>query len=74
LRCCRAITAVSADTETRCSSSSQRICSSVASGIIIDVNTRRNSDSGRAQPTLIICSNASDIALASGERSGLATA
>jgi hypothetical protein len=38
------------------------------------VNTRRNSDSGLAQPTRIICSNVADMASASGERSGLAIA
>ena len=45
--------AVSASVAIRCSSSSQRICSSVAPGIISVVNTRRNSEVGRAQPTLI---------------------
>ena len=57
-RCDRASTAVSASTAIRCRSSSQRICSSVPPGIIMLVKTRRNSDVGRAQPTLISASNA----------------
>ena len=42
------------------------ICSSVAPGIIIEVNTRRNAESGRAQPTLINASNAASSSRSSG--------
>ena len=59
IRCLRDAYAFSAETDTRWSSSIHFICSSVAPGIISEVNTRRNAESGRAQPTLIICSNVS---------------
>ena len=76
LRCRRALSAFLAEVDTRCSSSSQRICSSVAPGIIIEVNTRRNAESGRAQPTLISRSNASSssrsVGVGSRERRGVA--
>ena len=64
--CRRASTAVSADTDTRWSSSTQRICSSVAPGIISDVNTRRKAESGRAHPTRIIASKVACISSCSG--------
>ena len=50
---------MSAVVDTRCSSSSHTRCSSVAPGIINEVNTRRNAESGRAQPTLISASSVS---------------
>jgi hypothetical protein len=46
-RPCRAACAFSAEVATFCRSSSQRICSSVAPGIISEVNTRRNTESSR---------------------------
>ena len=73
-RCDRASTAVSASTAIRCRSSIQRICSSVPPGIIRLVKTRRNSDVGRAQPTLISAWNAASSSSSSGEASARAPA
>ena len=63
-----------AEAETRISSSSQPFCSSVAAGMSIEVNTRRNVESGRAQPTLIIWSNVSSTSDSSGVWSRAASA
>lgn len=51
----RAATALTADVDIRNSSSTQRFWSSLAEGIRLLVNTRRNVLSGRSHPTLIIC-------------------
>ena len=53
-RAIRLATAFSGEVDIRWRSSNQRICSSVASGMNCDVNTRRKTGSSFAQPTRIM--------------------
>ena len=53
-RAIRLATAFAGDVDMRWRSSNQRICSSVASGMKIVVNTRRKTGSSFAQPTRIM--------------------
>ena len=73
-RAFRARSDTSADVDIRWSSSSQRICSSLAPGIIWNVNTRRNSGVGRSQPTFVSWSSAATISRSSGVASRYAAA
>ena len=64
----RLATAFSGEVDMRWSSSNQRICSSVASGMKRDVKTRRNTGSSLAQPTRIMLRYVSSSAWPSASR------
>ena len=65
----RLATAFSGEVDIRWSSSNQRICSSLASGMKLVVKTRRKTGSSLAQPTRIMLRYVSSSALPSASRS-----